>query len=44
MAIGTLFTFSVTPAVYTFLARDHAPLIARKRRSGISRRGRWRGV
>ncbi len=31
MAIGTLFTLFVTPMVYTFLARDHAALIARER-------------
>jgi multidrug efflux pump len=24
MAIGTMFTLFVTPAVYTFVARDHA--------------------
>jgi len=34
MAIGTLFTLFVTPAVYTFLARDHAALIARERAAG----------
>jgi hydrophobe/amphiphile efflux-1 (HAE1) family protein len=34
MAIGTLFTLFVTPAVYTFLARDHAAAIARERAAG----------
>ncbi|HKN27561.1 MAG TPA: efflux RND transporter permease subunit [Roseiarcus sp.] len=34
MAIGTLFTLFVTPMVYTFLARDHAALIARERAAG----------
>jgi multidrug efflux pump subunit AcrB len=34
MAIGTLFTLFVTPAVYTFLARDHAAAIARDRAEG----------
>ena len=34
MAIGTLFTLFVTPAVYTFLARDHAAAIARERAEG----------
>jgi len=34
MAIGTLFTLFVTPAVYTFLARDHAAFIARERAAG----------
>jgi hypothetical protein len=30
MEIGRLFTLFVTPAVYTFLARDHAALIERE--------------
>ncbi len=34
MAVGTLFTLFVTPMVYTFLARDHAALIARERAAG----------
>ena len=34
MAIGTLFTLFVTPMVYTFLARDHAALMARERAAG----------
>jgi len=34
MAIGTLFTLFVTPAVYTFLARDHAALMAREKALG----------
>ena len=34
MAIGTLFTLFVTPMVYTFLARDHAAVIARERAAG----------
>jgi hydrophobe/amphiphile efflux-1 (HAE1) family protein len=34
MAIGTLFTLFVTPMVYTYLARDHAALIARERAAG----------
>ncbi len=34
MAIGTLFTLFVTPAVYTFLARDRAAAIARERAAG----------
>jgi hydrophobe/amphiphile efflux-1 (HAE1) family protein len=34
MAIGTLFTLFVTPAVYTFLARDHAAVMARERAAG----------
>src|SRR5580704_7723126 len=34
MAIGTLFTLFVTPAVYTFLARDHAALIAKEKALG----------
>ena len=34
MAIGTLFTLFVTPAVYTFLARDHAAQMARERALG----------
>jgi hydrophobe/amphiphile efflux-1 (HAE1) family protein len=34
MAIGTLFTLFVTPAVYTFLARDHAAAIAKERAEG----------
>ena len=34
MAIGTMFTLFVTPMVYTFLARDHAALIARERAAG----------
>jgi multidrug efflux pump subunit AcrB len=34
MAIGTLFTLFVTPAVYTFLARDHAALMAREKGLG----------
>ena len=29
-----MFTLFVTPAVYTFLARDHAALIARERAAG----------
>jgi multidrug efflux pump subunit AcrB len=28
MAIGTLFTIFITPAIYTFLARDHAREVA----------------
>jgi hydrophobe/amphiphile efflux-1 (HAE1) family protein len=36
MAIGTMFTLFVTPAVYTFLARDHAA--DRKRRTDAKRR------
>jgi hypothetical protein len=31
MATGTLFTLFVTPAVYTFHARDHTALIAREK-------------
>jgi multidrug efflux pump len=34
MAIGTLFTLFVTPAVYTFLARDHAAVMAREKALG----------
>ncbi len=34
MAIGTLFTLFVTPAVYTLLARDHAAAMARERAAG----------
>src|SRR6516164_117515 len=34
MAIGTLFTLFVTPAVYTFLARDHAALVAKEKALG----------
>jgi Cu/Ag efflux pump CusA len=34
MAIGTLFTLFVTPAVYSFLARDHAAFMARERAAG----------
>jgi multidrug efflux pump len=34
MAIGTMFTLFVTPMVYTFLARDHAALIAKERAAG----------
>ena len=34
MAVGTLFTLFVTPMVYTFLARDHAALVARERAAG----------
>jgi hypothetical protein len=34
MAIGTLFTLFVTPAVYTFLARDHAGQMAREKTLG----------
>jgi len=34
MAVGTTFTLFVTPMVYTFLARDHAALIARERAAG----------
>ena len=34
MSIGTIFTLFVTPMVYTFLARDHAALIARERAEG----------
>jgi hydrophobe/amphiphile efflux-1 (HAE1) family protein len=34
MAIGTLFTLFVTPAVYTFLARDHAAQMAREKALG----------
>ena len=30
MAVGTLFTLFVTPAVYTFLARDHAADLLRQ--------------
>ena len=31
MAIGTLFTLFVTPAVYTLLARDHAAAMAKEK-------------
>ncbi len=31
MTIGTMFTLFVTPAVYTFLARDHQKAMARAR-------------
>jgi multidrug efflux pump len=34
MAIGTLFTLFVTPAVYTFLARDHAGQMAKEKALG----------
>jgi multidrug efflux pump len=34
MSIGTVFTLFVTPMVYTFLARDHAAVIARERAAG----------
>jgi hypothetical protein len=34
MAIGTLFTLFVTPAVYTFLARDHAASMAKEKALG----------
>jgi multidrug efflux pump subunit AcrB len=34
MSIGTLFTLFVTPAVYTFLARDHAALLAKEKALG----------
>jgi len=34
MAIGTLFTLFVTPAVYTFLARDHARSTAKEKELG----------
>ena len=34
MAIGTLFTLFVTPAVYTLLARDHAALMAKEKALG----------
>jgi multidrug efflux pump subunit AcrB len=34
MAIGTLFTLFVTPAVYTFLARDHARSMAKEKELG----------
>ena len=34
MSIGTLFTLFVTPAIYTFLARDHAAPMARERALG----------
>jgi multidrug efflux pump len=34
MAIGTLFTLFVTPAVYTFLARDHAAAMAKEKALG----------
>ena len=40
MAIGTLFTLFVTPAVYTFLARDHAGRWRGRRPWGIWRRRR----
>ena len=31
MAVGTLFTLFITPAIYTFIARDHAGQMARAR-------------
>ncbi|MDB5596954.1 MAG: acriflavin resistance protein [Hyphomicrobiales bacterium] len=34
MAIGTLFTLFVTPAVYTFIAKDHSRARARAQREG----------
>ena len=34
MAIGTLFTLFVTPAVYTFVARDHSATGATARAAG----------
>ena len=34
MAIGTPFTLFVTPAIYTFLARDPATLMAREKALG----------
>ena len=34
MAIGTLFTLFVTPMVYTFLARDHAAMMAKEKALG----------
>jgi multidrug efflux pump subunit AcrB len=34
MSIGTLFTLFVTPAVYTFLARDHAGQMAKEKALG----------
>ena len=34
MAIGTLFTLFVTPAVYTFLARDHAAADGERKGAG----------
>ena len=34
MSIGTLFTLFVTPAVYTFVARDHAALMAKEKALG----------
>jgi hydrophobe/amphiphile efflux-1 (HAE1) family protein len=43
MAIGTLFTLFVTPAVYTFLARDHAALMARERAAGHLAKEEGRG-
>ena len=33
-AIGTLFTLFLTPAVYTFLARDHAAARAKEKALG----------
>jgi hydrophobe/amphiphile efflux-1 (HAE1) family protein len=43
MAIGTLFTLFVTPAVYTFLARDHAAFMARERAAGHLAKEEGRG-
>jgi hydrophobe/amphiphile efflux-1 (HAE1) family protein len=43
MAIGTLFTLFVTPAVYTFLARDHAAFMARERAAGHLAKEKGRG-
>jgi H+/gluconate symporter-like permease len=40
MAIGTLFTLFVTPAVYTFLARDHAAAMAKEKALGHLREKR----
>ena len=34
MAVGTLFTLFVTPAVYTFIAKDHSRARARAQREG----------
>jgi hydrophobe/amphiphile efflux-1 (HAE1) family protein len=44
MAIGTLFTLFVTPAVYTFLARDHAAFIARERAAGHLAEGKEEAI
>jgi len=37
MAISTMFTLFVTPSVYTFLAHDHAALMAREKALGGGR-------